>query len=113
MQGSFVVCRVFVKPLHRGSASENGPSSCGPESFNTVCHIGLQPNELISPDIIKARVCGDNCIDRKNEIPVSPLTNASELNEHQVAPASVSEGSQLVDCNQPCSCCVIFVLYCC
>lgn len=90
LQASFDVCRVFVKPHHRNSASENGLSSCAEESFSAVRHVGIQHDGYVSSDIIEARLCGECSIDGKNEIPVSPPRHASELDEHQVAPASVS-----------------------
>ena len=83
MQASFVLCRVFVKPRYKNSASEIGLSCCAEESASAVRHIGVQHDEHVTSDVVEAKVCDDSSIDRKNEISVHPLRCASE-NEHQV-----------------------------
>ncbi|KAJ1436744.1 NAC domain [Sesbania bispinosa] len=94
---SFVLCRVYLKPHQKKSPSEIGLSSLAEESVTAMRHIGTQLDGHVGSDGVEAKACGDNSVDRKNEVSEHPLRCGGGQGDNPVvtAPCSVDpQGSQ-------------------
>ncbi|XP_050223627.1 NAC domain-containing protein 83-like [Mercurialis annua] len=83
-KASYVLCRIFVKSRGGNNVSENVLSCSAEESGSAVRHIGIQHNELLTPDIVEAKVHHHlvNLVDSTNDLSRCPVKFSTKLDDH-------------------------------
>lgn len=78
---AFVLCRIYVKSRCGNSLSDHVLSSCAEESVSAVRHIGIQHDETVISDVVRAKACDDNSLGKEDDVLGFPMRVVQDIDD--------------------------------